>query len=212
MTISDNRTIKQAHRSRNSRIVYFLLPLLLSLWFVLEYAPNFLAYSTKPKKTDVIILLVGPNDRARQKEVDTLVKEGFSEFIMVPAYGKLFYKSGKNVLHSIGEMRLGPYIQQDQIYNLKEKPRFKFYENTHLEILQAKLLMERFGFASAIVVSSPYHMRRVKMIADQIFDQGKYKLYFIPTRYEKTCNFSWIVSEYAKIAWFLLYDPLTGND
>ena len=92
-----------------------------------------------------------------------------------------------------------------------------FMENTHLKILHAKSIMEKYGFKSAIFVSSPYHMRRIKMIATKAFEEDNHSLCFIPATFEKfnkkiwllsKNDRQWILSEYAKIAWFLLYTRL----
>ena len=79
-----------------------------------------------------------------------------------------------------------------------------------------KAMMDELGFKSANFVSSPYHMRRVKLIADRVFAGGNYNLSFVPSRYEEThknlwwlnkYDLKWVLSEYSKIIWFLLYEP-----
>ncbi len=50
-------------------------------------------------------------------------------------------------------------------------------ENTHKELLFAKCAMDQLQFRSAILVSSPCHMRRIRLIADRVFDQDKYRIY-----------------------------------
>ena len=85
-------------------------------------------------------------------------------------------------------------------------------------MLNAKTLIDRLGLKSAIFVSSPYHMRRVKLIVSTVFKDGDYNLFFVPSRYEKTNGNFWylyeydlknVTSEYLKIAWFLLYEPFS---
>jgi len=48
--------------------------------------------------------------------------------------------------------------------------------------------MESLGLTSGIFVSSPYHMRRIKVIAERVYRDAAgaptYRLYFVPSRYE----------------------------
>ena len=91
-----------------------------------------------------------------------------------------------------------------------------FYEDTHLEIIDAQKVMSSYGLNSAILVSSPYHMRRIKLIVMKVFDTNKGDFYFVPTSYEKAPANCWELSftdwkkvrnEYGKILWFFLYFP-----
>ncbi len=74
--------------------------------------------------------------------------------------------------------------------------------------------MDGKGLTSAIFVSSPYHMRRIKLIANRVFIGTGYRMVFIPTRFEKRTEGLWflhqsdirkVASEYGKIVWFFLY-------
>ena len=112
----------------------------------------------------------------------------------------------------------GPSIQKLLTKAEKRKHDYRFYEDTHLEILHAKAMMDKLGFKSANLVSSPYHMRRIKLITGRIFDGGDYNLSCVPTRYEKTeknlwwfnkYDLKWVLGEYLKIAWFIIYEPFT---
>jgi len=78
--------------------------------------------------------------------------------------------------------------------------------------------MSSYGLNSAILVSSPYHMRRIKLIVMKVFDTNKGDFYFVPTSYEKAPANCWELSftdwkkvrkEYGKILWFFLYFPLS---
>ena len=75
--------------------------------------------------------------------------------------------------------------------------------------------MERLGISSAILVSSPYHMRRIKLIAERVFGERPTVCY-VPTRYETPNEGFWlfngyerkfVLTEYMKIGWFVLYSP-----
>ena len=91
----------------------------------------------------------------------------------------------------------------------------KHYEDTHVEALEAKRMLDERGFRSAILVSSPYHMRRIRLIAGTVFGGG-YALTYVPARNEAApTGADWgdragrrtIVREYLKMVWFCLYAP-----
>lgn len=70
-----------------------------------------------------------------------------------------------------------------------------------------------------MIVSSPYHMRRLKLIADKVFGDGDYRVGFEATPFEEygvlNCLRSWagfwnVAGEYVKIGWFLVIRRLWG--
>jgi uncharacterized SAM-binding protein YcdF (DUF218 family) len=89
----------------------------------------------------------------------------------------------------------------------------RLYEDTHSEILLAKRAMDACGFRRAIFVSSPYHMKRIKIIAGRVFNSS-YDIKLVASRFEKKLKASFpsqqdiqhVVTEFAKIVWFLCYD------
>jgi hypothetical protein len=185
----------------------FVLILVLVIGLIL-YSPRFLLYSSEYKKADAIILLLGPDFKARQKEAYALIKEGMADSLIIPAYHKTYgiYDKGK------GQYLLPDLHVFESNNNVLHPPGF--YEDTHLEIIEAKKIMSGYGLKSAIFVSSPYHMRRIKLIAAQIFDLSSGGFYFVPTRFEKAPVNYWELSstdwrkvrrEYSKILWFYIY-------
>lgn len=193
-------------RRHKSLIILFLI--LLSLAGIIFYAPQYLLYSAGHKKADAIILLLGPDFKARQKEANELINEGMADYLIIPAYHKTYgiYDKGK------GQYLLpGLYLSKSAPGNVLSYPYF--YEDTHIEIIEAQKIMSDYGFKSAIFVSSPYHMRRIKLIAMKIFKDND-NFYFVPTRYEKAPVNYWELSsadwkkvrrEYGKILWFFIY-------
>lgn len=173
-------------------------------------APRYLVFSQKPEKSDAVILLVGSNDEARRREAEQLMREGYAEYLVIPARNRVLRADADRSLTKALPVPLPPA----GAYKTGEET-----ENTHLEIAQARRIMENMGFTSAIFVSSPYHMRRIKLIASRVFagtaNTPTFRLYFVPTRYETTHVNTWFLhrrdlkfvsSEYAKMAWFLTYN------
>ena len=193
-------------RNKVLLICIFILALLAGL---VLYSPRFLLYSSPYKKADAIILLLGPDFKARHKEADELIKEGMADYLIIPAYHRIYeiYDKGK-------ERYLLPDSYSPEAVNHNALPSSSFYEDTHLEIIEAQKKMSDLGLKSAIFVSSPYHMRRIKLIAMKVFHPPTGDYYFVPTRYEKVPVNGWELSsadwkkvrrEYGKIIWFYIY-------
>lgn len=190
---------------------------LVAIFIVLAfYAPHYLVYSDIPHKSDTIILLVGPDIDARWKEVHWLIKNGHATHLIIPSSNQILHRTRDGTLPVITTTNINRQDLTKQMNNSKqnEHGNRRRYEKTHIEVLLAKEMMERAGFSSAIFVSHPYHMRRIKMIAARVFDRPEYRLYFASTRYEKVNvnrwwlhkdDRQWVVGEYIKILWFLLY-------
>jgi hypothetical protein len=187
------------------RITVIALPIVLILLagFGAYCAPRFLAYADKPVKSDAVILFVG-NDATRNEEAHRLLDEGYARVLIVPAFHQVFME---------GNIPFQPPA------SAKTNPRSAkgypgFYEHTHVEVLYAKEMMDAMGLKSAIMVSSPYHMRRIRMMSKKVFgEQVRYFLY-VPTRYETNptvlpdltrANWTSVFQEYLKISWFCLY-------
>nr|WP_319491156.1 hypothetical protein [uncultured Desulfobacter sp.] len=172
---------------------------------------HYLSYNENPVKSDIIVLFVGSDDeqKFRVKEAHQLMIEGVSEVLVIPAYPKIFrFKNGRIV----EDRRAFNDGITFQIYPV-------FYENTHIEILSAKTIMEKLSYSSAIMVSSPYHMRRIKIISQMVFKGEQWQLRFAGSRFvepnliglKAAMNYiKTTISEYVKIMAFIFYS-LTEN-
>jgi hypothetical protein len=173
----------------------------------LIHAPGFLLYATNYSKADVIVLLLGPDFSARQKHAQRLINDGMADYLIIPAYHKIYHVdqgslkllSGKNAK------------EKNQTITNGSVPRY--YEDTHIELLAAKKMMEQYGKTSAIFVSSPYHMRRIRIMVKKEFGAYDY-YYFAPTPYEtapshllqlSSADWKKVYREYLKITWFMIY-------
>jgi len=194
----------------NKLLVVGILLSILLVGFVL-YSPRFLLYSTEYKKANAIILILGPDFKARQKEANKLINDGMADYLIIPAYHKTYRIYDKETMKY-----LSPNLYSFKSGQKNIAPSPSFYEDTHLEIIDAQKVMSIYGLKSAIFVSSPYHMRRIQIIVMKIFDTNKGDFYFVPTNYEKAPANFWELSltdwkkvrrEYGKILWFFLYFP-----
>lgn len=187
------------------KLLAILILLVLLTGTAIYYAPRFLVYADKPVKSDAIILFVGSEDR--RKEARRLLDEGYARFLIVPANKQVF----NNRYISVKV----PYATKNRPSKVfSEYPRY--YENTHVEVLYAQRIMNAMGLKSAIMVSSPYHMRRIRMIAKKVFNEQSRYFSYVPTRYESypvalrdlyRVDWMFVIQEYFKICWFRLYSP-----
>lgn len=171
-------------------------------------APRFLVYADKPVKSDAVVLFLGENFTARKREAAQLLDKGYAGYLIIPALNMVSSQRGipVHVPHAPenrGQGRLFGY------------PRF--YEDTHVELLYAKKLMNSMGLRSAIMVSSPYHMKRISMMAGSVFGDQSRLFSYVPTQYERdpiylrdmnSKDWMFVMSEYIKICWFKIYSLL----
>ncbi len=179
-------------------------------------APGFLVYSYPIDKVDCVMVMIGSKQGKRIQGAEKLVKQGRAKALLIPAYRKVSFAEG-------AEMGKREQIQVAPGMNNRVTifgHSFRVVENSHLEMLLGKRMMDKLGFHSAMIVSSPYHMRRLKRIAGKVFEDGDYRIGFAPTSFENydafSCLRSWkdfenIVSEYLKIVWFLIYSPFVSH-
>ncbi len=186
------------------KILTYFLVLFLAIFFVaLYYGPRYLTYADKPLRSDALVLFVGPDNKARQEDANRLMSQGYARYLFIPAYGRITEAS--SLSSTAGSKKANPNLI---ISGLKPKP---YFENTHVEVLEAKRMMEQYGLKSAIFVSSPDHMRRIKIIAERIFHEESVTIVFVPIRVEPAhqdlmlSDYRRMGKEYIKIIWFLMY-------
>ena len=181
---------------------------MLTAWFLALPFPNFLLYRTPPVEADAVVLFLGSADKARQKQVEELAAKGWAKFVIVPARGEIFEAR-------VSQTLVTPKTATAMARGIKIDLQRAWVEQTDIEMRQAQALMKHIEIDAAIFVSSPYHMRRLKIMAGRTFDADKYKLAFVPTAYDPPrtpwfaswTDVKWVVSEYLKIIWYLLYSP-----
>jgi uncharacterized SAM-binding protein YcdF (DUF218 family) len=198
-----------------ARRAVLLLSLVVAFGLCVYLAPRYLAFSEKPEKSDAVILLIGSNYRARLNEASQLVREGYAKYLIVPAHNRVLEAGSDGSL-----IRITP----PPVPALAPQKTTDMVEDTHVEIASAKHVMESLGLKSGIFVSSPYHMRRIKVIAERVYRDATgattYRLYFVPSRYETPDMNTWFMSlhelkfvlmEYGKLFWFLIYSNFHGG-
>lgn len=127
------------------------------LWFLrftfLQMVGNFLVVGDEPCYADCLVILSGAYGE-RMEEAARLFHQGYSGVVIV---------TGADIYEGINEsdilrehaIRLG--ISETSI--IQDRVGW----NTYTSAVNTLLIMEERGFRSAMVVSSPYHMRRVRL-------------------------------------------------
>ncbi|MGZ6249214.1 MAG: YdcF family protein [Syntrophales bacterium] len=190
--------------SSRKKVLTYCLVLFLAIFFVaLYYGPRYLTYADKPLRSDAVVLFLGPDNKARQEDASRLMSEGYARYLFIPAYRRI--TEAESVSSPAGTRKANPKLI---ISGLKPRP---YFENTHVEVLEARRMMEQYGLKSAIFVSSPEHMRRIKIIAEKIFYEEPVQIVFVPIRVEPAhqdltlADYRRMGKEYVKIIWFLMY-------
>ena len=186
--------------------------LVVALVFALG-APCFLDRRDTLAPADAVVLYVGPEREERMEEARRLLREGYARFLIVPAHGEAYRVEGDGSLSRI----VAPARVPGNLFFLRKAANYKgYYENTHVETLEARRIMQDLGLRSALLVSSPYHMRRIGLIAGRAFAGDGRRLGLAPSRGEiRPALGDWLdpgrrrnmLSEYVKLAWFICYAP-----
>jgi uncharacterized SAM-binding protein YcdF (DUF218 family) len=186
-----------------------MLAVLLVVTLFLIFGPGFLFAEDITRKADAVVLFVGPGNDARLDEAKVLIKEGYARYLLIPSSGEMFRADPAGGLVRIS----GQQPRGDLILRIRIAATYKkYYENTHIEALEAKRMLDDLGLRSAMLVSSAYHMRRISLIAGRVFSAMKYSISCNPARWQESFTAAdWlnkerrkiIVSEYLKIGWFL---------
>ena len=153
---------------------------------------SFLVVQDELKKADVIVVLGGENSRV--EEAAHLYKQGFAGYMIM---------TGKRVAEGMKRSAVRSGVPAEDIIVEPEAA------STYQHPIYIKPIMEARGFKSAIVVSSPYHMRRSAMLFDRAFRKTGVELiyhsqqdgWFDPDRWWKEAVSRRAVKmEYAKLA------------
>ncbi len=210
---------------------WMLLPITALLaGLILVCSFRYLEYSDPHGRADIIVLFVGPNqgEDLRLKEALELLREGFADYLFVPdtvGLSRAGARRGDVIGARFSDVKPGASLlmprrdrESAPAYFQKIRKAYGipcFYEDTHAEVLLAKKAMDACGFRKAILVSSPYHMRRIKIVSGRVFDPS-YDIRLVPTRFGKRIDglpLAWrepgyCLAEFPKIIWFLSYDLL----
>ncbi|MDQ0196750.1 YdcF family protein [Paenibacillus wynnii] len=160
-------------------------------------AGRFLLFTQAPKQADVIIVLSGGSGR-----VDLgadLFKAAYSPYVMLSNAEESIDASGDML-----QTALAMGIPQEAI--LTEDAALSTYDNAKYTLP----IMKQHGFTSAIVVSSDYHMRRVKFIFDHVYKKSGIELTYVSSHTSYNAK-RWWSDSYSREITFSEYTKMIGN-
>lgn len=160
-------------------------------------AGRFLDFTQAPRQADVIIVLSG--DTGRIDMGADLFKAAYSPYVILSNAEESISASGDML-----QTALAMGVPQDAI--LTENAALSTYDNAKYTLP----IMKEHGFTSAIVVSSDYHMRRVKFIFDHVYKKSGIELTYVgsPTSYNAK---RWWSDSYSRETTLTEYTKMIGN-
>ncbi|MFE4714514.1 YdcF family protein [Paenibacillus sp. NPDC056722] len=160
-------------------------------------AGRILPLSQSPKQAEVIIVLSGGPGRV--EEAAKLYNAGYAPYMIL--------SNAKESTSASGDMlqtALALGIPQDAI--LTENEAESTYQNVEFTLP----IMKEHGFTSAIVVSSDFHMRRVKILFDRVYKKSGIELTYIGSDSGYHAG-RWWRDRYSRETTFNEYVKMIGN-
>ncbi|MNI53755.1 hypothetical protein D3C73_1086080 [compost metagenome] len=182
---------------RRKRILFLYLPVLLVLTLCFFCAGRFLQFNQSPKKADAIIVLSGGSGRVELGQ--KLYKDGDAPYLLLSNSKEITSPSGDMLQTALA---LG--IPADAI--LTENAALSTYQNAKLTLP----IMKQHGFTSAIVVSSDFHMRRVKLLFDHVYKHSGIELTYVGSDSGYNAK-RWWGDKYSRETTFNEYTKMIGN-
>ena len=184
-------------------------------------SPTFLVYSDRPEKVEVAALFNGNPYYYREAEAKKQADLSIRKKLIIPFKGIIINSCSLKKETQLTELKKLIRKECPGIIKKKDDPeKYKFYETTYIEILNTKIMMDYLNIKTAVIVSYPYHLRRIKIMLGSVFDNSQYKIILLPSKFEprkkifwflNRDDIKWIFSEYIKICWFFLHKPFIEN-
>ncbi len=209
----------------NTRKAMLLLGIAILLPICMFLSPYWHASPDVLRKADIVVVFPVPELDPVIKEAEQLVGEGFADYLCIPTSMSL-YRAGQN-RDNLTALRLrnippgnaavnrpGTELSMKYFDAVRGAGKFpRYYENTHVEMLMAKGMMDEQGFTKAILVSSPNHMNRIRVMAGRVFGP-EYRITLMPSRFMKAGigplpslkDIRNMFQEVSKTVWFALYE------
>lgn len=152
------------HRSLRKFLFLIVIVICLSFWG----AGYFLIVNEPPQKSDIIIVLAGDKGHRLDYAVG-LYHKGYSSQLLISG-GPVYLNTTMAELMAKHAMELG--VPKDAIILEKES------NSTYQNALFSKSILQERQLNSALVVSSSYHMRRVRYTFNKVFQDTTMNLIY----------------------------------
>jgi uncharacterized SAM-binding protein YcdF (DUF218 family) len=207
--------IESSERHRPARIFHWrhvksglFAAAALALILMFLRAPSYLLGYDNPIQADVAAVMLGPGFAERIRQGQKLLAEGRVSYLIIPGRCVVFANGPGGKLDAQMDMLgLGHPLCIDL-----DEPKYRV--KTHRELERTRAIMEGLGFRSVNLVSSPYHMRRINIIAQKVFDSRGFRYSTVSAErngegswkwWQSREDWWWVSREYAKLAWFTVY-------
>ncbi|KWX80523.1 hypothetical protein AMQ84_03545 [Paenibacillus riograndensis] len=177
--------------------MFFLYSLIFFSIILFFGAGRLLLIHQPPRQADIIIVLSG--GAGRSEKGAELYKEGYTQNILLSNAKESASNSGDMLQTALA---LG--IPKDAI--LTENAALSTYQNAKLTLP----IMKQHGFTSAIVVSSDFHMRRVKILFDHVYKHSGIELTYVGSDSGYNAK-RWWSDRYSRETTFNEYTKMIGN-
>lgn len=191
------KTIAKRKRYKLSKKVLFLFLSFLLVVLLFLTSGRFLLIHETPQQVDAIIVLSGGSGRV-EKAVE-LYKAGYAPYIILSNS-----KESTGVSGDMLQTALDLGIPQDVL--LTEDAALSTYQNAEFTLP----IMKEHGFTSAIIVSSDFHMRRVKFIFDHVYKKSGIELTYVGSDSAYNAKYWWS-DPYSRETTFNEYTKMVGN-
>lgn len=177
--------------------------LIIALLVFVFFAGRLLVLDEPPRKADVIVVLGGDSGE-RVRQASSLYRTGYAPYMIVSG-GQLYGDITQAGVMKDHAVALG--VPSDKI--ILENHAESTYDNAAF----SRRIMENHGFSSALVVSSNYHMKRVKFIFQKAFKNSGITLTYCAAREPRFNPDRWwasnkstmfTITEYIKFAGYAL--------
>ncbi|WP_405082779.1 YdcF family protein [Paenibacillus chitinolyticus] len=170
------------------------------LMIAVKNAGSFLVYTEEPVKSDVILVLSGDRGERTEKGAE-LYKNGVAPYLMFSG-GEVYRNSRMADLMKEHAMELGV---PEQAIVLEDRA-----DSTYENAVFSKKVIEKHAFKSVTVVSSDYHMRRVKLLFDRAFKDSGIRLHYAAAPDKNFTPRKWWGNNKSLMVTFTEYLKLTG--
>ncbi|MFD7521768.1 YdcF family protein [Paenibacillus chitinolyticus] len=174
--------------------------LFIVLMIAVKNAGSFLVYTEEPVKSDVILVLSGDRGERTEKGAE-LYKNGVAPTLMFSG-GEVYRNNRMADLMKEHAKELGV---PEQAIVLEDRA-----DSTYENAVFSKTIIEKHAFKSVTVVSSDYHMRRVKLLFDRAFKDSGIQLHYVAAPDKNFTPRKWWGNNKSLMVTFTEYLKLTG--
>ena len=169
------------------------------------------------QRADAVVVLAGSpkEDKGRIEEGSALIRQGKGRYLILP-----LRHSAIDWPWTVQYYGLPEALPEDKVLigssTEIDEPLIDRFGGTYVEAIKTVRIMRDLDLATAIIVSSAYHMRRAKIAFDQFRQPGRFEFYYHPVDSERKARQPWwtdtayvarVLQEYKKLlAAYFIYN------